>query len=471
MKYDYDVLTIGMGPAGMAVSAMASAMGLKTCAVESRKIGGECMNVGCIPSKALLRMAKTRHTFHKLAEMELGAVPLPPVLKPFQRIQQDLDFISRKKTLKMFEQVELILGQGPAAFVGPHEVEAGSRRISARNIFIAVGTRPSVPEFSGLDKIEYLTNENLFNLEKVPQSLAVIGGGAIACEMAQAFARLGAKVTIVYRGASLLKREDREAAALLEAALRADGVDFVLGETPASFATDQSGILIETQTGRKLACEKVLLALGRRMDFSALDLEQAGIRYSAKGIQVNSALQTSQRHVYAVGDCNGHFQFSHAAMHQGMLALINCMTPRFLKRNFRNYVVPLTIFTEPQISRVGLSEQELNQRKLRYRVVKTKYEDYGAAIAEKVACGFVKVFLSPSARIYGAVVAGEGSSDMINEWGLAVQKRLRIADIMFLQHSFPSMAFLNKRAAETWMMDLMQRNAWLKTICRLAFRL
>jgi pyruvate/2-oxoglutarate dehydrogenase complex dihydrolipoamide dehydrogenase (E3) component len=232
----------------------------------------------------------------------------------------------------------------------------------------------------------------------------------------------------------------------------------------------ENGSRVHLKNGTVLEAERILVALGRKRDYSGLNLQAAGVASSELGIAVDSALRTSAPHIYAVGDCNGHYEFSHAAMHQGMLALMNSMIPWPFRLNFRRYAAPATIFTEPQISQVGLGQAELERRGLKHEAVKVNYADYGAAIAEGVAAGFVKVFASPRGRIYGAVVAGEGSGEMINEWALAVQKGLSLDSILMLQHSFPTMSFLNKRIAETWMMNRMRANAWMRGAARLMFR-
>lgn len=470
MKYDYDIITIGLGPAGMAVSIMGSEMGLKVCAIEKNRIGGECMNVGCIPSKAILRIAKTRNMFKKLPLMELSATEPPDVLEPFVKIGGHIDFIRDKKTMKMFEKVDLFLNQGSAEFVDSHTVAVGERKVTARRIFICAGTRPKIPSFSGLNPSDCLTNENLFTLEKIPSSLLVIGGGATACEMAQAFSRLGSKVTIVIRGSRLLRYEDPEAAEVVERALQADGIEIMRERKPARFERRNSINVMTTDKGEEVVAEKVLIAAGRRMNFEPMKLENAGVKYSDDGIKVNKHLQTSVPHIYSCGDCNGFAQFSHSAMHQGMIALMNSMTKWPVKFNFKKYVIPWTMFTEPQFSQVGMTEDELKRKKIKYEVITARYEDYGAAIAENVTDGFVKVFTNITGRIYGVVIVGEGSGEMINEWALAIHKKIRMHDIMMLQHSFPTMGFLSKRAAEMWMMNRMQSDK-MKGLCRLMFRI
>ncbi len=470
MKHDFDLICIGLGPAGMAVSLMASSMGLRVAGVEKHKIGGDCMNVGCIPSKALLQIARQRHAHAGLEPYGLGPAAAPEVLDPFARVQRHLDYISAKKTRGMFDKVELFLQQGAAEFVDAHRVRVGGRVISAKRIFIAAGTRPLILPVPGIADIQPLTNETIFSLDKVPERLIVLGGGAIACEMAQAFQRLGSQVTLVQRSGHLLSGGDPAAAALLEEALRAEGVRLLTGHQPARVEKRNGTIVLTTDQGERAEGEQLLAATGRLMDYRGLALDKAGVAVGAKGeIAVNKHLQTSQRHIYAVGDCNGHHLFSHAAMHQGMIALMNSMSPWPLRQDFRKFVVPYTVFTEPQISHAGLHARELVQRGVRYEMIETRYGDYGAAIAENLGTGFVRAYVSPLGRIYGADIVGEGSGEMINEWALAIQKRIRIHDIMMLQHSFPTMGFMSKRIGEIWMMNKM-KSAALRRLAQWAFR-
>ena len=369
MKYDYDLITIGLGPAGMAVSIMGAEMGLKVCAIEKHKVGGECMNVGCIPSKALLRMAKYRSAFDKLQKMALTPSPKPEPTQPFTKIADHLKFISEKKTMKMFDKVHMVYQQGHAIFVDNHTVEVGGKKYTASKIFICTGTGPDVPAFEGIESIDYLTNENIFSLESIPSSLIVVGGGAIACEMAQAFSRLGSKVTIIIRGPRLMWREDNEATDILETTFQNEGITILKEHKPARFSKENNLVVMETDKGEKVTAEKVLIAAGRKYDYAKLQLQKAGVETNKRGsIKVNKSLQTTQPNIFAAGDCNGYALFSHAAMHQGMIAIINSMMPRLFRRNFKKYQVPWTVFTEPQISRVGYKESELDEKGIRYEV-------------------------------------------------------------------------------------------------------
>jgi len=500
MKYDYDVLVIGLGPAGMAVAAMSAEMGLRVCAVEKNAIGGECMNVGCIPSKALLRMAKNRHSVTKFAKYALSEMEQPSPEKTFATIDEHLKYISEKKTIGMFSKVELIYRQGAATFAGTHRVricpdagdnygqenvsitpvddentqvtktEEGFREITAKKIFICTGTHPAVPKIEGITTIDYLTNENMFSLDKVPKSLIVMGGGAIACEMAQAFSRLGSDVTMIIRGPRLIWREDEEVSLMLEDTLQKEGITILREQNPIKFENTGGGdVRMHTDANEEVVAEKLLVATGRNIKTDHLNLAAANVLADENGIRVDKLLRTSQKHILACGDCNGHHLFSHAAMHQGMIALMNCMFPPGMKKDFKKYVVPWTIFTEQQISRVGMSPRELDEKGIKYDTVQVRYEDYGAAIAECVVPGFIKAYVSPLGKIHGVYIVGEGSGEMINEWALAIQHKITLRHILFQQHSFPTMGFLTKRVAETWVMKKM-KSSFLRRMCRLFFR-
>ncbi|MGM0607376.1 MAG: dihydrolipoyl dehydrogenase family protein [Candidatus Muiribacteriota bacterium] len=463
MSYDYDILVIGLGPAGMAVSAMGSEMGLKVCGVEKRRIGGECMNVGCIPSKAILRYSKNVHNAEKLLNKNIKIKE-----NLFENINEDLDFIHDKKMAKMLNKVDIIYDK--AQFINKHTVKAGKKEITAAKIFIATGTTPLIPPIPGIEKVNYHTNETIFNLKKVPSSMVVIGGGAIGVEMAQAFSRLSSKVSIVHNDPNLIHGPSKNEQTILDDIFKDEGIILKNGEKITHIKQDKNETLVKLESGETLKGEVLLVATGRLFNFEGLNLENAGVKYNKKGIIVNKHLRTTTRNIYAAGDCNGNVLLSHAAMHQGMLALINSMSPFFMRKKFKNYVVPWTVFTEPQISRVGLNKYMLKKKKVKFETIKAEYGNYGAAIAEKIPHGSVEVYCSPFGRIYGAKIVGEGSGEMINEFAMAIQYNIKLYNILFLQHSFPTMSFLIKRISEIWMMKKMKSNL-LKKICRFAFKL
>ena len=467
MKYDFDLICIGLGPAGMAISIMGAEMGLKVCAIEKNKIGGECMTIGCIPSKSLLRISKFRHASSKLKEMGLMDGEIPDINSPFAKISGYLDYISEKKTLTMFEKVKLLIGEGSASFVDSHTVKVGEKSVTAQRIFIATGTEPLVPPIDGISDIDILTNKNIFNLTEVPKSMTIIGGGAIGCEMAQAFTRLGSKCTIVHMDEFLIPLGNKEAGDLLEGVFKKEGIDVYNSKKITSVSNEGNEICLRTEDGICIKSEKLLMAAGRKVVLDGLSLDNAGVKYN-HAIEVDGKYRTSVKHIYAVGDCIGGIMLSHAAMHQGMFAIMNAVSP-FAKFQYKNYVIPWTVFTEPQVSYVGMREEDIKKKGIKYETHIAKYEDYGAAIAENVDVGFVKVFTNAFGKVFGVSIVGDGSGEMINEWALIIQKKIRLHSILFLAHSFPTMGFLSKRIAEMWMMKKMN-SPFMQQICRFFYR-
>ncbi len=447
-KYDFDVIVIGSGPAGMNVSAMASEMGLKVCIVEKHNPGGECLNVGCIPSKAIIKIAETN----------------PLMKQPFKHIQKHLSFIREKDKVALENQAKAYIQRGAAEFVDAHTIKVGKEKISAKTIFIATGTRAAVPPIEGIEKTDYLTNETLFNLNKIPASMTIIGGGAIGTEMAEAFAKLGCKCTIVHNEQHLLPQAEENAAKELEAAFHKQGITVYNSEAITKVEKNGKQIILSTGSGKKISSEKLLVAAGRKCDFSELKLEKAGIVYAKNGIKTDKYLRTSQKNIYAIGDCNGNFLLSHAAMHQGMIALMNSILPFPFKKDFKKFLVPWTVFTTPEVSAVGMTEKELLAKKIKYEVIECKYQNYSAAVAEDIPDGYVKVFASKYGKIYGASIIGKNSGELINEWTLAIQNNLRLYNILLTMHSFPTMGFLSKRVAEIWMMNRLKPNFVKSTI-------
>ncbi|MFC2079671.1 dihydrolipoyl dehydrogenase family protein, partial [Candidatus Bipolaricaulota bacterium] len=416
--------------------------------------------------KSLLQMAHLRHAFTRSSEFALSNVAkIPDAVDPFQTIGRHVRFINERKTTKMFEKVYLKLGKGSASFLDPHTITVDDRRHTAKRFFICTGAQPAIPPIPGLDSVDYLTNENLFQLESIPESLLIIGGGAMGCEVAQAFSRLGSRVTVLHLDPHLLPNGDWDAGKVLEDVFAQEGIAVYNGRGIRHVAHEGNAIVLQTDHNETFRGQRLLVAAGRMRDFSDLNLEDAGVEYSAGGIRVDSQLRTTCRSIYAPGDCNGAFLFSHAAMHQGMIALMNAIAPWPIRFDYAKYVVPWTVFTDPPIAHVGWLERELKEADVPYEVHEEKYEDYGAAIAEGLAIGSVRAYVSKAGRIFGVRIIGHGAGEMINEWGLAIQNRMRLSKIMFLQHSFPSMSFLNKRVSERWMMKRME-SSFLRSMVR-----
>lgn len=459
-----DLIVIGMGPAGMAVSAMGSAMGLDVLAIEKHKVGGECLNVGCIPSKALLKAGETNFLVKNLQKFGIDVNLEEISMDPMSVVREKIEGINNKKFMKTFEKVDLVIGKGAAHFLDSKIVEVDGKRYTAKSIFIATGTEPFIPAIPGLADVPILTNVNLFEIEQMPTSLTVIGGGAIGTEMAQAFSRLGTKVNLVHLDAHLIPLGDEEAGKYLENELVKEGIGIFNGEQILKVEY-KDGVIYTHTDKRVLESEKILVATGRKAVLEPLKLDNAKIKYTPKGIIVDEYNRTNISHIYAIGDCNGHNLFSHAAMHQGMLSLMHSISPVSLPKFKRsNYVVPWSVFTKPEVAQVGLTEQEAVAKGIKFYAVKKDYSSYGRTVADSTPEGFIKILTNKRGKIFGATIVGEAASELIHEWTMAIQYKKSMFDIMMLMHSFPSISMLNKMVAEDWMMGVVDSDVIKKGI-------
>ncbi len=451
----YDILVIGMGPAGMAVTAMGSAMGLSVLAIEKDKIGGECLNSGCIPSKALLKAAETLQGVKNLAAYGIHGDFLLKEADPMAVVREKTRGINDRKFQQAFQRATLV--QGTAEFLDERTVRVNGEDHRAKKIFIATGTEPAIPPIPGLrDLPDLLTNMNLFEIEKMPRSLTIIGGGAVGSEMAQAFSRLGTKTALIHRDPHLIPSGDEEAGRVLEAVFAREGIEVRNGAEIGSVVREGEEVLLSSDKG-SLRSERLLVAAGRKPVLEPLHLDRAGVAFTPRGITVDGHMRTSRSHIYAVGDCNGHSLLTHAAMHQGMLALMHSLSPLPLPLLRRErYPVPWTVFTQPEISQVGVTEQEARERGLRHGVVRKEFRTYGRTVADGHPEGFIKIITGRGGRILGATIVGSGSGELIHEWTMAMQYGKRMHHVMMMQHAFPTMSMINKMITEDWMMGKME---------------
>ena len=461
----FDVMVIGMGPAGMAVSAMGAAMGLSVLSIEKHKVGGECLNCGCIPSKALLKAGEAVHSARNLKKYGIEGEFHMSASDPMHVVREKILGINDKKFQKAFENATLV--KGSAEFLDDRTVQVNGESYTAKKIFIATGTEPFIPPIPGLRDIpDILTNVNMFEIEKMPESLTIIGGGAIGSEMAQAFSRLGTKISLVHMDPHLVPVGDEEAAGVLQEAFEREGIAVHNGAKITGVSMKNGKVLTVADT-TTLESERILVATGRKPVLEALRLEKAAVEFTKRGIVVDSHMRTNRPHIYAVGDCNGQSLLSHAAMHQGMLALMHSLSPfslPMLKRE--RYVVPWSVFTEPEIAQVGMTEKEAREKGLKTRVVKKAFRSYGRTVADGHPEGFVKVVVDARGRIYGATIVGEAASELIHEWTMAIQYKKRMHHVMMMQHAFPSVSMINKMVAEDWMMEKM-KSGWMRKLVNL----
>ncbi|THB62613.1 MAG: NAD(P)/FAD-dependent oxidoreductase, partial [Spirochaetaceae bacterium] len=391
---------------------------------------------------------------------------------PLEIVREKLSGIKNKKFMKAFEKTTYV--QGQAKFTGPRTVSVDGQEYTAKYIYIATGTVPNIPPIPGLAEVpDLLTNVNLFELPVIPQSMTIIGGGAIGCEMAQAFRRLGCQVSVVHIDQHIVPLADQDAAAVLQEALAADGIKVYNAHKIEGVSQEggQNVVTIKPLDGSgqavKLKSEKVLVAAGRSPAISELGLEKAGIKTGPLGIKTDKYLRTNRRRIFAVGDCNGYSLFSHSAMHQGMLALMRAVSPLPMRMfQSRRYQVPWAVFTQPELAEVGINEKQAREHGIKFEVIKKEYRSYGRTVADGHPDGFIKVITNPFGRIYGVTIVGQAASELIHEWVFAIQHKKSMFSIMMMQHAFPSISMINKMVCEDWMMKRMESRL-LRRIIRL----
>jgi pyruvate/2-oxoglutarate dehydrogenase complex dihydrolipoamide dehydrogenase (E3) component len=433
----------------------------KVTLIEGHKMGGDCLNFGCVPSKALIRSAKLAHQLEHARELGVAhtaaTVDFAAVMRRVHRVIADIephDSVARYTSLG----VEVL--QGHARIASPWSVEitlADGRRqtLSTRSIVIATGASPSVPPIPGLQDSGFLTSDTLWGLTELPSRLVVLGGGPIGCELAQAFARLGAQVTLVEMSPSLMGREDPEVSEQIAQGLRADGITLLLGRQAVRVEAVQGQrqlVVRHDGTDQSLPFDRLLCATGRSPRVTGYGLEELGIPLTARGtIETNAYLQTLYPNIYAVGDVAGPFQFTHTAAHQAWYAVVNALFGRFRRFKADYSVIPRATFTEPEVARVGLNETEARDQGIACEVTRYNLADLDRAIADGTARGFVKVLTVPGRdRILGVTIVGDHAGDLLSEYVLAMKHGLGLNKILGTIHTYPTLAEANKAAAGVW---------------------
>lgn len=460
-KFDRNLIVIGGGAAGLVTAYIGAAVKASVSLVEKHRMGGDCLNTGCVPSKALLRSASVMQQTRELARFGLQGQPASVDFSAvMQRIQRTIARIEPHDSVARYTALGVECLQGEARLVSPWEVEIRSAdgavsTLSARHIVLASGARPFVPPIPGIEQVPYLTSDTLWSLSSLPQRLLVLGGGPIGCELAQAFARLGARVTLVEMQPRLLLREDEEVSEQVAEGLRRDGVELLLGYKAVHFRADgDAGVLdVEGSGGMKsLAFDKVLVAVGRKANTEGLGLEKLGIAVTASGtVEVNAFLQTRVPNILACGDVAGPYQFTHTASHQAWYAAVNSLFGHLKKFAADYRVIPAATFTSPEVARVGLNERDALAQGISYEVTRYDVSDLDRAIADDEAHGFVKVLTVPGKdRILGVTIVAPHAADMLSEFVLAMRHNLGLNKILSTIHPYPTLAEANKYAAGEW---------------------
>ena len=455
-KFDRNLIVIGAGSGGLVSSYLAAAMKSKVTLIERHRMGGDCLNTGCVPSKALIRSARF---VHEVKNAEKYGCKKASVDFDFAAIMERVQGIIRKiephDSVERYESLGVECIAGEAELVSPWEVRVGGRSLTARALIIATGGRPVVPKIRGIEKTGFYNSDTIWELREQPQHLAVIGGGPIGCELAQCMARLGSRVTQFQLHSRLLPREDPEASEMVMESLAADGVEILTDVEIRSCSGGPGDIEIEySRDGntQKLGCDALLVAVGRRPNSAAMGLEKLGIRLRDDGtIETDDCLRTSLPNIYAVGDVTGPWQFTHMAAHQAGYAAINALLQGWWSLKADYSLVPWATFTDPEVAHVGLNESEARSRGVEYEVARYSYDELDRALAESEERGFVKVLTEPGRdRILGVTLVGAHASDIIVEFISAMKLKAGLNRILGTIHIYPTFAEANKFVAGNW---------------------
>jgi pyruvate/2-oxoglutarate dehydrogenase complex dihydrolipoamide dehydrogenase (E3) component len=446
MDETFDLLIVGGGSAGLTAAGLAVQFGVRVALVEKDRIGGDCTWSGCVPSKTLLRAARVAHEMrtadrHGLTPVE-PAVDLQSVLAHVRSVIQEIYEEESPQALRA-DGIEVFLGE--TRFLDPHTISVGDTTLEARHILLCTGAQPFVPPLEGLDGVDYLTHVSLWELERLPQHLLVVGGGPVGCEMAQAFRRLGAEVSLVTDLDRLLIRDEPAASHVLAQAFTEEGISLHF-EAPAQKVWQEGENIHLLAGAEELVGDALLFATGRRPNVEGLDLERAGVRYNERGIEADENLRTSQKHIYAAGDCVGSHQFTHFAGWQAAMAVRNALLPGSSKGT--TDLVPWTTFTDPEVAHIGLAEAQARaQFGDDVATCEWPMDKVDRARAEEDTSGFMKLVHKKDGTLLGATIVAARAGEMIHEWILALHRRVKVGDLADVIHVYPTYSTAIMQAA------------------------
>ena len=454
--FDEDIVVLGGGSAGLVTSYIAAAVKANVTLIEKHKMGGDCLNTGCVPSKALIRSGKFIADIKRSKDLGFESASVDFNFSDvMERVQRVIKTIEPHDSVERYTNLGVNVIQGEAKITSPYTVEVNGQTLTTRNIVIATGARPFVPPIKGIDSIDYLTSDNVWELREQPKRLIVLGGGPIGCELAQTFSRLGSHVTQIESFERIMAREDEDVSTLVQERFEKEGVSVLTRHTAIELIVENDEkILIcdnEEKTVR-IAFDQILFAVGRVANVQGFGLEELNIpTTNRRTVEVNEYLQTKFPNIYAAGDVAGPFQFTHTAAHQAWYVAVNALFGKFKKFKADYSVIPWATFTEPEVARVGLNEQDAKEQGIAYEVTKFDVAELDRAIADEEAHGFVKILTVPGKdKILGATIVGEQAGDLIAEYVMAMKHNLGLNKILGTIHIYPTLAEMNKYAAGEW---------------------
>lgn len=462
-RFERNLIVIGAGAGGLVSAYIAAAVKAKVTLIEAHKMGGDCLNYGCVPSKALIKSAKVAHQIRHATRFGLeNSLPQPSFRKVMQRVQAVIQAVAPHDSIERYTSLGVEVIQGYARLIDPWTVaitqpDGSEKRLTSHSIILATGAQPVVPAIPGIELCGYLTSDTLWEAlaqhDQIPPRMILLGGGPIGCELAQSFARLGSQVTLVEMAPRLMLREDEEVSARVETSLTEDGVKVLCAHQAVRCEQqDQQQYLVVSHNSQEqhLPFDCLIVAVGRKARLQGYGLEALGIP-ADRNISSNEYLQTLYPNIYVAGDAAGPYQLTHVAAHQAWYAAVNALFGRFKKFRVDYRVIPWTTFVDPEVARVGLNEQEAKAKGIPYEVSHYGLDDLDRAICDGQATGFVKVLTVPGKdRILGVTMVGEHAGELIAELILAMQHGLGLNKVLGTIHSYPTWAEANKYVAGTW---------------------
>ncbi len=450
----YNVVVIGAGTAGLVTAAGTAGLGGRVALIERNKMGGDCLNFGCVPSKALISSARLIQSVREAQKWGLKRQePQYDFEEVFERMRVRRAKIAPNDSQERFESLGVDVFRGEAHFVSPHEVEVDGQKLRAKNFVIATGSRARIPKIEGIEKVPYFTNETIFDeLTKKPESMIVLGGGPIGCELGQALSRLGVRITIVQRGAQLLPPEDREVAEFMQQRFATEGIEVRLNANATRVSLQDGKVTLEFREGASVTADSVLISVGRTPNLRALGLEAAGVEYDEHGVKANEYLQTSQPHIYAAGDITNRLKFTHTADFTARTVIRNILMPLpFLRQKMDFSVVPWCTYTEPEVAHVGLGEKAAREKNVEYDLFTVPLDEVDRAVLESEETGFVKVLTKKGGdRILGVTLVGAHAGDLLHEFVLAMKQGIGLGAIASTIHAYPTFAELARKAGDKY---------------------
>lgn len=454
-SFDYNMVVLGAGSAGLVSAYIASAVKAKVALIEKHKMGGDCLNTGCVPSKALIRSAKVLNQFKKAEEYGFDALPSKfEFSKIMDRVHRVIKNIEPHDSVERYTDLGVECIQGEAKILSPYEVQVGSRVLRTKNIVVATGASPLVPPIPGLSQVSYLTSDNIWKIKELPKRLIVLGGGPIGCELAQSFARFGSQVSLVEMAPRIMVREDHDVSELVSERFKAEGISVLTAHKALRIEAENKVLVCEFQGKEvQLPFDEILVALGRKANVKGFGLEELNIEISNRGTVVADEYMrtTNYPNIFVCGDVTGPYQFTHTAAHQAWYVAVNALFSPFKKFKVDYSIIPWCTFTDPEVARVGLNELEAKEKGIAYHITHYGIDDLDRAIAEGEAHGFVKVLTVPGKdKILGVTIVGDHAGDIIAEYVTAMKYGIGLNKILGTIHIYPTLAEANKYAAGVW---------------------